>query len=110
MTTGKISLLGLGLAAVLVLSACQSGPTVAFPTAETVAAAQRRDQGDVAILERGRKIYTTSCTECHVARPIAQHSVEQWRQIIETMAPRAGLDGVDRVALEKYVFAARESL
>ena len=110
MTTRKISLLGLGLAGVLVLSACQSGPTAAFPTAETVAATRGRNTEDVATLERGRKIYTSSCTECHVARPIAQHSVEQWRQIIEVMAPRAGLDGADRVALEKYVVAARESL
>jgi cytochrome c5 len=110
MMTHKMSLLGLGLGGVLVLSGCQSSPTVAFPTAETVATAGSRHKEDIATLERGRKIYTTSCTECHVARPIAQHSVEQWRQIVDIMAPRAGLEVADRVALEKYVLAARESL
>lgn len=64
---------------------------------------------DVATLDRGRKIYTTSCTECHVARPIAQHSVEQWRHFIGIMAPRAGLQPDDRAALEAYLIAARQA-
>ena len=110
MTTREISVLGLGLAGVLFLGACQSGPAVAFPTAETVATTRGRYEGNVVTLERGRKIYTTRCTECHVARPIAQHSVEQWRHIIGIMAPRAGLEVTDRVALEEYIVAARRSL
>lgn len=61
-------------------------------------------------LERGRKIYTTSCTECHVARPVANYSVAQWRHYVEIMAPRAGLPPQDRAALEAYLIAARESL
>jgi hypothetical protein len=55
-------------------------------------------------------IYTTRCTECHVARTIANYSVSQWRHYLSIMAPRAKLATEDRAALENYVIAARESL
>ena len=95
----------------LALGSCETNPNVAFPTAHTVAARVGEGQiADVATLDRGRKIYTTSCTECHVARPIAHYSAAQWRHYVSIMAPRAGLKPQDRTAVEAYVIAARESL
>jgi mono/diheme cytochrome c family protein len=102
----------LGLAALLAFAICSCGtnPNSAFPTAQAVAARVGEGQiADVATLERGRKIYTTSCTECHVARPIAHYSVAQWRHYVSIMAPRAGLKPPDKAAVEAYVIAARES-
>ena len=102
----------LGALCILALGSCESNPNTAFPTARAVAAhpgGGGRDL-DAAVLERGRKIYTTSCTECHVARPIAHYSVAQWHHYVEIMAPRAGLLANDRAALEAYVVAARQSL
>ena len=90
------------------LNSCQISPNRAFPTARAVASAGRGS--DISTLERGRKIYTTSCTECHVARPIAQRSVEQWIHMVGVMAPRARLKSADRAALQAYLIAARESL
>jgi mono/diheme cytochrome c family protein len=107
--TGR--LIGLGACCVFALGSCETNPTAAFPPAHALAATVGAGQNaDVATLDRGRKIYTTSCTECHVARPIAQHSVEEWRHFIAIMAPRAALQPADRAALEAYVIAARRSL
>ena len=104
-------LAGLGGFCLLVIGGCETSPNAAFPPASAVAARAGTGQNaDIATLERGRKIYTTSCTECHVARPIANYSVARWRHYVEIMAPRAGLQPSDRAALEAYVVAARQSL
>ena len=66
-----IPFLGLIAFFAFAICSCETNSTVAFPTAHTVAArAGERPIADVATLERGRKIYTTRCTDCHVARPI----------------------------------------
>jgi mono/diheme cytochrome c family protein len=101
---------GLSAVCLAFLTGCQSNPTVAFPTAQTLAGTKAGQAGDIWTLERGRKIYTTSCTECHVARTIAHYSPAQWRHYIGIMAPRAGLKPSDRAALETYLLAARESM
>ena len=104
-------LAGLGAVCLWTFGSCGTNPSAAFPTAHTVAARTGNGQStNIAALERGRKIYTTSCTECHVARPIAKYSVSQWHHYVGIMAPRAGLTPADRAAVESYVVAARESL
>jgi hypothetical protein len=104
-------LIGLGAWSVFTLCSCETNPNAAFPPALALAGTMgARQNADVATLDLGRKIYTTSCTECHVARRIADHSVEQWRHFIAIMAPRARLQPADRAALEAYVIVARQSL
>lgn len=101
----------LGAFCILALSSCESNPNAAFPAAHTVVArAGQKHSLDMATLDRGRKIYTTSCTECHVARPVADYTVGQWRHYVEIMSPRAGLPPNDRAALEAYVVSARGTL
>jgi len=100
-----------GALCLLVIGGCETSPHTAFPTPSAVVARAGAGQSaDIATLERGRKIYTTSCTECHVARPIANYSVARWQHYVGIMAPRAGLQSSDRAALEAYVVAARQSL
>lgn len=106
----RISLVGLGAAGLLVLGGCQHSPEAAFPTPAAVALSRSGRGAEVSTLERGRKIYTTSCTECHVARPIAHYSVEQWHYFVKIMSPRAGLQPPDQAALETYLIAARATL
>jgi mono/diheme cytochrome c family protein len=104
-------LIGLGGVCLFTLGSCGTNPDAAFPTVHSVAAQTGAGQStNIATLERGRKIYTTSCTECHVARPIGNYSVSQWHHYVGIMAPRAGLTPGDRAAVEAYVVAARESL
>jgi cytochrome c5 len=104
----------LGLSLLFVVGSCQSdltNPNKAYPTAGAVSASSKPGKGaDLATLERGRKIYTTSCTECHVARTIGNYSISQWQHYLSIMAPRAKLGTDDRAALETYVIKARQSL
>ena len=104
----------LGLSCLFVFGSCQSDltdPNKAYPTASAVSASAKPGQSaDLATLERGRKIYTTSCTECHVARTIGNYSISQWQHYLSIMAPRATLGIEDRTALESYVIQARQSL
>lgn len=110
MTHRRLRRFGIGSAFALIVGGCQTSPEVAFPTAETVAHTGGGRGAEISVLAVGRKIYTTSCTECHVARPIAERSVAQWRQMVNVMAPRANLKPGDRDALETYLVAARQSL
>ena len=106
----RTSLFGLGAVCLSLLSGCQFSPNAAFPTAQTLAGAKAGQGSDISTLERGRKIYTTSCTECHVARSIAHYSPAQWRHYVGIMAPRAGLPPGDQAALQAYLLAARATL
>lgn len=101
---------GLAAACAWVASSCETNPRTAFPTAQTIARSSAAGGSDFATLTQGRKVFTTSCTECHVARPIAGYSVAQWRHNVSVMAPRARLKPADRAALEAYLVAARESV
>jgi cytochrome c5 len=94
----------------MILGACAGNPTSTLPTAEALATVSSGQEGEIATLSRGRKIFTTACTECHVARRIAGYSVTQWRYRIAQMAPRAHLSPEDQAALQSYLIAARESL
>lgn len=105
----RIHFIGLGALCLSFLNGCQTSPSAAFPTAQSLAGGKNGRGQAVSTLEAGRKIYTTSCTECHVARPVANYSVAQWRHYVGIMAPRAGLSPQDRAALEAYLVTARES-
>ena len=58
------------LTLLLFLGGCASASHDAFPTVQAVA----HPGTDIAQLALGRKIFTTSCTECHVARRVADYS------------------------------------
>ena len=104
-------LAGLGALCLLVIGGCETSPNAAFPTASAMGRACRRSaERGHCDTRAGSKIYTTNCTECHVARPIADYSVARWRHYVGIMAPRAGLQPSDRAALEAYVVTARQSL
>lgn len=106
----KTSSFALGAVCLGLVGGCQFSPNAAFPTAQTLASVRGAQDASIATLERGRKIYTTSCTECHVARSIAHYTPAQWRHYVGIMAPRAGLKPSDRAALESYLLAARRSM
>lgn len=56
-------------------------------------------------LSEGRRIYTTQCTSCHAAEPVAKYAGE-WPGIIEEMAPKSKLRPEQARAVLSYVLAA----
>jgi mono/diheme cytochrome c family protein len=94
----------------LLLAGCAGGSNAAFPTAQEIVSKGGAELTDTAALQRGRQIFASRCTECHVARPIDKYSVAEWHHFIGTMAPRAGLKPAERAALESYIITARQSL
>jgi len=64
----------------------------------------------LATLELGRRVYTTKCTECHVARSIGGYSAERWRHYVGVMSPRAHLSAKEEAAVESYLLTVRATL
>jgi mono/diheme cytochrome c family protein len=59
------------------------------------------------VLESGRRLYTGRCAACHSVDPVAKHSSDRWRAIIDDMAGRAELSTSEKSAVLAYVLAAR---
>lgn len=58
----------------------------------------------------GKGIYTTKCTRCHEAKPLADWTAQQWVPIINRMAPKARLDDTEKANVTAYVnFYAKNS-
>jgi mono/diheme cytochrome c family protein len=108
---GRIGLLFLFFAVcLLLLDGCAAGSNAAFPTAQQIMSKGGAELADTATLQKGRRIFASRCTECHVARRIDKYSVAEWHHFIGMMAPRAGLKPAERAALESYIITARQSL
>lgn len=95
----------------LALAGCRSTEQIA-PSVNPAMAERFSASGlDVASLTRGREIYLTACTRCHVAEPIDEFSAARWRdKILPDMTRKAKLDPQETSELTAYVLAARESL
>ena len=94
--------------AFLIITACEINERTAVPAASITRAARGKNSLDV--LERGRRVFLTRCTECHTVQPIGKYSVERWQHIANWMAPYANLSESDRAALIAYLGSARRSL
>jgi mono/diheme cytochrome c family protein len=63
----------------------------------------------VATLEEGRHLYTGRCAACHSVDPVAKHSPEHWRDIMDDMAGKAKLSPAEKSAVLAYIMAARQT-
>ena len=91
------------------LSGCETtaGPGAPPITAATLAAGARQ-QADPAMLTSGRSLYIGRCARCHALPAVAEHSAEQWPEIVSHMAKRSGLNAQQSRAVLAYVLAARQ--
>lgn len=106
----KSGLLSLIALCVFGAVSCGTDSAALYPTATAIVGASPSHRGNKEAFALGRKIYTTRCTECHVARPIGQLTIAQWHHVVGIMAPRAELSQPEQSALEAYLVAARESM
>lgn len=57
-------------------------------------------------LDFGRHVYATRCSKCH-ALPVPSHyDAVAWRNLMNDMAPQAGLKPAERAAVDAYVKSA----
>jgi len=66
-----------------------------------VACASQRFDGP----DGDRRFYEARCGVCHVPRPREDFTAAEWPRILDVMAPRAGLTGMQRERVSAYLTA-----
>jgi hypothetical protein len=90
------------------LMACESVNYVP-PVTPRMAAATRGQRVDVAMLREGRTLLVRRCIDCHTLPPLWHYAVEDWPNIINSMAHRASLKPAERDAIVAYIVAVRST-
>lgn len=90
------------ICAIAVLGGCASSESTAPAVTPAIAAAARTS---AEVLNEGRVIYTTRCTDCHNAVAVAAHTRAEWPGIIRRMAPESDLTPQQEQAVRAYVMA-----
>ena len=98
-------ILGL-LVVVACLVACESINYVPPATPQMAAAIKGRPV-NVALLQKGRTLLVHRCIECHTLPPLWHYKIEDWPEIVNSMAHRASLKPADRDAIVAYILAVR---
>ncbi len=62
---------------------------------------------NTSLLQHGREIYVSKCTECHSVRRTSKYSAAEWPNIVDDMGERAKLSPSEEHAVLTYVLAAR---
>jgi hypothetical protein len=99
----KVSIL---LVFVACLMACESVNYVP-PVTLQMAAVTKGRRIDVATLREGRTLLVHRCIECHTLPPLWHYAVEDWPNIVNSMAHRASLKPGERDAIVAYILAVR---
>jgi hypothetical protein len=62
------------------------------------------------VLEEGRNLYTTRCTECHDLELLDSRSMTGWQKAVAGMAGRAHLTDAQQAKVLGYLAAAQTGL
>lgn len=62
------------------------------------------------VLEEGRRLYTTRCTNCHDLELLDSRTRTSWEGAVASMARRARLDGAQQARIMQYIAAAQSSV
>lgn len=81
---------------------CRSLTQIAPPADDQLVTASG---ADLPTLERGRMIYLTQCTACHVAEPVRDYSAKQWAKILPVMNKESKLNAAQASDLKAYIDA-----
>lgn len=106
---------------ILILAACSSSKIsnnsnatkkprngVYAPGNDELAAIQKQyPNASMGKLQEGYSIYTGACTGCHGTKNIYRYSEVKWKEILDEMAPKAKLYGLQKDAVYQYVLAIK---
>lgn len=62
---------------------------------------------DLAMLEKGHRVFMANCLRCHEAMMPEDVSREDWHLVVPGMSWNAGISEADEEALLAYILAAR---
>ena len=62
------------------------------------------------MLEEGRKLYTSRCTECHDLEMLDGRSLTAWERMVSGMARRANLNDAEKTRIMDYIAAAQKTV
>ncbi len=94
---------------VLVLLSCETANYAPPITPQMATASSRKQDVDLARLERGRTLFVHRCIECHTLPALWKYSREDWPKIVNDMSHRASLKPGEREAVIAYILAVRET-
>jgi hypothetical protein len=94
------------LVVVACLVACESINYVP-PATPQMAAAIKGQPVNVALLQKGRRLLAHRCIECHTLPPLWHYKIEDWPEIVNSMAHRASLKPAEQDAVVAYILAVR---
>lgn len=78
------------------------------PGDNEVAAIQKQfPEASMGKLQEGYSIYKGACTGCHGTKNIYRFSSTEWKKIMDKMAPKAKLNGLQKDAVYQYVLAIK---
>lgn len=99
----RLHLIGfLSVGILLLVSSCKKDiiatDSLYVPSASDVTAT-----ATLAQLQSGRSIFVNKCGACHGLYSPDSYSSSNWKSILSSMAPRAGLSAADATLVYKYV-------
>jgi len=95
----------LSILAMWLLCGCESARYFVPPV--VTAESARREDVDLAMLARGRRLFAYRCIQCHTAPSVWNYALEDWPGIVDSMAHRASLKSTERDAILAYIRAVR---
>jgi len=102
----KLSIVALTFVCLVDLISCELPSYAPPPVTATMANAGAKHL-DLATLNEGRSLFVHRCIECHTLPPFWHYKIEDWPQILDSMAHRARLKPREREAILAYIRAAR---
>ncbi len=87
--------------------ACQTLEELAPPVSEAALELAKGEGIPAESLNRGRRIYVTTCAKCHHVEPIKKHSLEEWNTLLPEMTDEAHLDAQGIMDLRAYILTTR---
>jgi hypothetical protein len=98
-----------GAAALVILIGSCSPALAPLSPQQAEWAAEKWPEMTVEQLDNARTMYVMRCSGCHSLYQPAKYSLEKWDRILDTMAPKAKLDGTEREMVRRYIVTAHEN-
>ena len=87
----------------ILFTGCSKNLTTNTDSLYVPKAADATSNATLADLQAGRTIFINNCGRCHNLNSPDSYSASNWKSIIPTMAPRAGLSATNTALVTKYV-------